>query len=263
MTKVKDIAALIEKTAPLNFQESYDNSGLQAGFPEDEVRRVLTCLDVTEAVVEEASRLGCELIVSHHPLIFRALKQISDRTYQQRCAVEAIRSGIAIYSAHTSLDNAPGGVNHKIASLIGMEPEGWLQPGPEGQGSGSGLVGKLLKPVPDTEFLAMLKRTFAVESLRHSMTSGRTITRVAVCGGAGAFLLPDAVRAGADCFVCGEFHYHDYFENQGVLLAELGHWQSEQYTMDLLSEMISAAFPSLEVMKTGINTNPIQYDSNE
>lgn len=260
MTKVKDIAALIEKTAPLNFQDSYDNSGLQVGFPESSVSKVLVCLDVTEAVVEEAERLGCELIVSHHPLLFRALKQVSDSTYQQRCAVSAIRSGVAIYSAHTSLDNARGGVNWKIAEIIGMEPSGWLAPNPDGLDAGSGLVGELLCPVSDFEFLAMLKEKFGVKCLLHSQTSGRTVRKVAVCGGAGAFLLPDAVKAGADCFVCGEFHYHDYFENKGVLLAELGHWQSEQFTVDLLAEMISRAFPELKVIRTSICTNPINYD---
>ena len=105
----------------------------------------------------------------------------------------------------------------------------------------------------------MLKDRFGVSCLMHSQTSGRTVRRVALCGGAGAFLLPDAIREGADCFVCGEFHYHDYFENKGVLLAELGHYQSEQFTMDLLADMLGSAYPSLEVIKTSIDTNPIRY----
>ena len=260
MIRVKDIAEALERTAPLQFQDDYDNSGLQVGFPSAEVGKVLVCLDVTEAVVQEAADKGCGLIVSHHPLLFRALRQVSDSTYQQRCAVSAIRSGIAIYSAHTSLDNAPGGVNHKIASLIGLDGLEWLSPKPETPDAGSGLVGNLPEAVEDRVFLATLKEKFAVDCLLHSRTSGRRIRRVAVCGGAGAFLLPDAVRAGADCFVCGEFHYHDYFENKGVLLAELGHYQSEQYTIDLLAGLLRPAFPGLEVVKTSINTNPIQYD---
>ena len=105
----------------------------------------------------------------------------------------------------------------------------------------------------------MLKDRFGVSCLMHSQTAGRTVSRVALCGGAGAFLLPDAIKEGADCFVCGEFHYHDYFENKGVLLAELGHYQSEQFTMDLLADMLGPAFPGLEVIKTSINTNPIRY----
>ena len=268
MARVQDIAAAIEKTAPLNFQDDFDklnfqddfdNSGLQAGFPSAEVGKVLVCLDVTEAVVQEAASLGCGLIVSHHPLLFHALKQVSDATYQQRCAVAAIRAGIAIYSAHTSLDNAPGGVNHRIASLIGLTGLRWLSPRPDGL-SGSGLVGELPSPVSAADFFAALKEKFGVSCLMHSPADGRSVSRVALCGGAGAFLLPDAIAAGADCFVCGEFHYHDYFENKAMLLAELGHYQSEQFTMDLLAELIGAAFPELEVIRTSINTNPIQYD---
>lgn len=259
MVRIEDIAAAVERTAPLRYQDDFDNSGLQVGFPSAEVRKVLVCLDVTEAVVEEASALGCGLIVSHHPLLFRALRQVSDATYQQRCAVEAIRRDIGIYSAHTSLDNAPGGVNHKIASLIGLEDLRWLSPKPDGE-SGSGLVGNLRRPMPDGEFLAMLGDRFGTRCLMHSQTCGRTVSRVALCGGAGAFLLPDAIREGADSFVCGEFHYHDYFENKGVLLAELGHYQSEQFTIDLLEDLLRSSFPELEVTRTAINTNPIQYD---
>ena len=260
MIRVNDIAAAVERIAPLNLQDDYDNSGLQVGFPSAEVGKVLVCLDVTEATVQEASEKGCGLIVSHHPLLFRALRQVSDSTYQQRCAVSAIRSGIAIYSAHTSLDNAPGGVNHEIAARIGLDGAEWLSPKACRIDAGSGLVGNLPEPVEDRIFLSMLKQKFAVECLLHSQTSGRKIRRVAVCGGAGAFLLPDAIRAGADCFVCGEFHYHDYFENKGVLLAELGHYQSEQYTVDLLARIISSAFPELTVIRTSINTNPIIYE---
>ena len=139
MIRVKDIAEALERTAPLHFQDDYDNSGLQVGFPSAEVGKVLVCLDVTEAVVQEAADKGCGLIVSHHPLLFRALRQVSDSTYQQRCAVSAIRSGIAIYSAHTSLDNARGGVNHKIASLIGLDGLEWLSPKPEESSSIHGI----------------------------------------------------------------------------------------------------------------------------
>ena len=136
--KLKDIIGIIESRAPLRYQDDFDNSGLQVGSPGDEVRRVLVCLDVTEAVMDEAERLDCDLVLSHHPLIFKALRQVGDATYQQRCAVRAVRSGIAVYSAHTSLDNAPHGVNHKIAELLGLERLGWLSPRPDGE-SGSGL----------------------------------------------------------------------------------------------------------------------------
>ena len=209
--------------------------------------------------MEEAVRERCDLIVSHHPLLFKALRQVSDATYQQRCVVKALAAGIAVYSAHTSLDNAPGGVNHKIAGRLGLQDLRWLLPREDGQG-GSGLVGELPVPERDTDFLARVRKSFGIQCLQHSVLDGRMIRRVALCGGAGAFLMQDAVRAGADCFLSGEFHYHDYFENQGMLLAELGHYQSEQFTQDLLQEYLTKACPGLHVVKTALDTNPNCYD---
>jgi dinuclear metal center YbgI/SA1388 family protein len=257
--KLREVIAALEHLAPLRLQDEWDNSGLQVGFPESEIDQVLVCLDVTEAIVDEAIAAKCNLIVSHHPLIFKALRQVSDATYQQRCVVKALAAGISIYSAHTSLDNAPGGVNHRIAALLGLEKLRWLSPR-DGEDAGSGLVGELPASEPDAAFLARVQRTFGVECLQHSALDGRQVRRVALCGGAGAFLLHDAVCAGADCFISGEFHYHDYFENQGVLLAELGHYQSEQFTQDLLLEYLHKTCPGLTVRKTAINTNPICYD---
>ena len=149
--KVSDAVRAIEAAAPLQLQDEWDNSGLQVGFPDAEIHRVLTCLDVTEEVLNEASERGCDMIVSHHPLLFHPLRQVSCTTYQQRCVVDALRHGIAIYSAHTSLDNAPGGINYRIAYVIGLEDLHWLQPRPCMDG-GSGVIGTLQEAVPDTEF---------------------------------------------------------------------------------------------------------------
>ncbi len=257
--KLRVIIAALERLAPLRLQDEWDNSGLQVGFPESEVGRVLVCLDITEEVVDEAVAKGCNMIVSHHPLLFKALRQVSDATYQQRCVVRALSAGISIYSAHTSLDNAPDGVNHKIAEKLGLQQLRWLLP-KEGEDAGSGLVGELPRPEKDADFLARVKRIFGVQCLRHSALDGREIRRVALCGGAGAFLLRDAVRAGADCFLSGEFHYHDYFENNGVLLAELGHYQSEQFTQDLLQQYLISSCPGVEVIRTALDTNPVCYE---
>ena len=257
--RLKEIVAALERLAPLRLQDEWDNSGLQVGFPESEISGILVCLDVTEAVVDEAVARGANLIVSHHPLLFKPLRQVSDATYQQRCVVRALSAGISIYSAHTSLDNAPGGVNHRIAQLLGLQDLRWLVP-LAGEDAGSGLVGVLPQPETDRAFFARVKRLFGVQCLRHSATDGRQICRVALCGGAGAFLLRDAIAAGADCFLSGEFHYHDYFENGGMLLCELGHYQSEQYTRDLLQEYLAANCPGVRVDKTDLDTNPTCYD---
>ena len=258
MTKLKDIISLLELAAPRSLQESYDNSGLQVGFPDAEIGKVQVCLDVTEEIVAEAAEKGCSLIVSHHPLIFKALKTVSDATYQQRCVVKALTGGIAIYSAHTSLDNAPGGVNYKIASIIGLDNLSFLSP-LEGREGGSGVIGSLPEPMNDGDFVRMLAERFGVKCVRHSRLVGKTVSKVAICGGAGAFLAADARNAGADCFVSGEFHYHDFFEYPGLTLVELGHYQSEKFTVDLLADLLKSAFPALEVLKTEIDTNPIEY----
>lgn len=257
--KVRDIIAAIERVAPLRLQDEWDNSGLQVGFMDNDVSKVLVCLDVTEAVIDDAIERGCELVISHHPLIFKALSQVSDSTYQQRCVVKAIAKGIAVYSSHTSMDNAPGGVNYMIADLIGLRDLRWLQP-KEGENAGSGLLGTLPCPETDSDFLKRIKETFGVECLRHTECDGRKVSTVALCGGSGAFLMKDAIRQGADCFVTGEFHYHDYFENDGMLLAELGHFESEQFTITIFENILADAFPGLPVF-TFSKTNPVRYDA--
>lgn len=256
MTKVSDVIKAIEAVAPLRFQDEWDNSGLQVGFAGDEVNGILVCLDITEEIVDEALKKGCSMIVSHHPLLFHSLKQVSDCTYQQRCVAKAIKEGIAIYSAHTSLDNAPGGVNHKIAELIGLKSLEWIEPK---QDSGSGLVGELPEAMEPEQFLEKLKTIFKVEALRYSEPAGKPIRKVALCGGAGAFLMRSAAAKEADCFITGEFHYHDYFESDGMLLVELGHYQSEQYTQDLLKDILEKALPGIQIKITEIDTNPIRY----
>ena len=271
--KLKEIKSFLEGMAPLAVQESWDNSGLQIGCSDKDIHKVMVCLDLTEAVLDEAEAIGADLVISHHPLIFKGLKSISGSTYQERCVRKAILSDIAVYSAHTSLDNILGGVNHKIASLLGLSSLRWLDSGESAErcdekfggadavarASGSGLIGELKEPVAAAEFLHTVKTIFDVKALKHSpLPSTTTIRSVALCGGAGAFLLPQAVAKGADCFISGEFHYHDYFD-PGTLLIELGHYESEQFTQDLLKESLERAFPELEIVKTSINTNPQEW----
>ena len=287
--KLKEIKSFLEGMAPLAVQESWDNSGLQIGCSDKDIHKVMVCLDLTEAVLDEAEAIGADLVISHHPLIFKGLKSISGSTYQERCVRKAILSDIAVYSAHTSLDNILGGVNHKIASLLGLSSLRWLDSGESAEGcdekcggaaekscgegaegkcggadavaraSGSGLIGELKEPVAAAEFLHTVKTIFDVKALKHSpLSSTTTIRSIALCGGAGAFLLPQAVAKGADCFISGEFHYHDYFD-PGTLLIELGHYESEQFTQDLLKESLEKAFPGLEIVKTSVNTNPQEW----
>ena len=257
--KVRDIVNVIEQLAPPAIQDEWDNSGLQVGFPCSDVSKVLVCLDVTESVVEEAAGMGCGMIVSHHPLIFKALSQVGDSTYQQRCVVEALAKGIAIYSAHTSLDNAPGGVNHKMAELIGLKDLKWLLP-KAGADAGSGLVGTLPQPESDREFLKRLQTVFNVECLRHSECSGRAVRTVALCGGAGAFLVKKAVELEADLFITADMKYHDFFglENR-IIIADIGHYESEHFTKEIFYEIITKKNPTFAVDFAKNEKNQIKY----
>ncbi len=259
--KIKEIVSALERFAPLPLQDGFDNAGLQIGLTEAEATGALLCLDVTEAVVDEAITLGYNLIVSHHPLIFKGFKSITGKDYVERCIIKAIQNGIAIYSAHTNLDNAQGGVNFKIAQKIGLKEVEVLEPkaGMEVV-AGAGVIGELPEPETETDFLKRIKKLFEVGCVKHNKMTGRLIRKVALCGGSGAFLLPKAVAEGADVFITGEVKYHDYFyyEND-ILIAEIGHYESEQYTKEIFYSIIREMFPSLEVEMTRVNTNPIKY----
>lgn len=260
MTKRRIVDAL-EALAPLELQDGFDNAGLQVGLIDDEVTGVLLCLDITEDIVAEAVRKGCNLVVSHHPLIFKPLRQVTGATYQQRCVMEAVRHGITLYSAHTNLDNAEDGVNYRIASMIGLQDLEWIEEKAPAGGvsSGSGVIGRLPAPEKAEDFLLRLKRTFGVQCLMHTAPAGRTLERIALCGGAGSFLMDAARAKGADCFITGEMSYHHFFDADGMLVVAMGHYQSEQFTKDLLRDYLSARFPDLRIEMTETDTNPIQY----
>ena len=362
--KIKEIVSALERFAPLPLQDGFDNAGLQIGLTEAEATGALLCLDVTEAVLDEAIALGYNLVISHHPLIFKGYKSITGKDYVERCILKAIKNDIVIYSAHTNLDNAQGGVNYKIAEKIGLKNLKVLEPKEnsliklvtfvpdaqadsvrevlfaagcgnignydscsyslKGEGTfrakegahpfcgtigelhhenevrietilpiykkaevvkallsvhpyeepafdlyplqndwsqaGSGIVGELDESETELEFLKRIKKIFEVGCVRHNKLTGREIQKVALCGGAGAFLLPQAIRMGADVFITGEIKYHDYFGHEGdILMAEIGHYESEQYTKEIFYSIIRDLFPNFALQLSKINTNPIKY----
>lgn len=262
--KIKEVVNALERFAPLPLQESYDNAGLQVGLTETEVSGALLCLDVTEKVVDEAAALGCNLIVSHHPLIFRGLKKITDADYVQRTVMKAIRKGITVVSMHTNIDNAIDGVNFKIANKMGLDDVRLMEEktyiGQDTVIYGSGVIGAFDEPMAADDFIEMLKSRFDVECVQCNQLLRRKISRVAICGGAGSFLLDDAIRAGADAFVTGEMHYHEFFgHEQEIQIAVIGHYQSEQYTNEIFKSIIGKECPGVKTYLTKTNTNPIIY----
>lgn len=256
--QIKEIIDTLEEFAPLALQEDYDNAGVQVqSVPDEKVSGILLCLDITEDVIDEAVALHCNMIVSHHPLIFRARKKITTGDYIGRCICKAIQHGITLYAAHTNLDNAQGGVNFMMAEKIGLKNLRFLLAGAEG---GSGLIGELESPMPKSEFLAYVKQTFKAGVARFNDCVKPEVKTVALCGGAGSFLVDEAVGQKADAFITGEISYHHFFglEND-ILMVELGHYETEQYTIQLLQNIINARFPSIPISTTTVKTNPVNY----
>lgn len=343
---VSELCAWLERLAPRAYQEGYDNARLIAGDPSMPVQGVLCCLDSTEAVVAEAVERGCNLIVAHHPILFGGTKSLTGEDYVQRTLIAAIKADVAIYAIHTNLDHVRGGVNERLADVLGLVPEGRqiLQPKTgllyklvtfapkaeadavrdalfgagagvigaydrcsfnlEGTGSfrggtetnpfvgqpgeehrenetrievvlprhasgrvlaalrnthpyeevaydlypldnphpqvGAGMIGVLPDAMSEYAFLEHLKTALKAPMVRHTALRNKPVQRVALCGGAGIFLLGRAIAAGADAFVTGDVKYHQFFDaDSRLLLADVGHFESEQYTIGLLAETLA------------------------
>lgn len=362
--KVKDITEYLETIAPRAYQESYDNSGLLTGEPSQEVTGALITLDCIEEVVEEAIAKKCNLIIAHHPIIFKGLKKITGSNYVERTILKAIRNNIAIYAIHTNLDNVHTGVNRKIAEKLGLKNVKILAPKQdtltklatfipkahtdnvlqalyqagagqigdykncsfqtEGTGTfmpvgeanphtgklnkqesvredrvevifathlesrvigalktvhpyeevayyltrlananqevGSGMVGELEQPQEPIEFLKRLKSSMNLTAIRHTRLLDQKVKKVAVCGGSGSFLLPHAIRSGADFFVTADFKYHEFFDAEGkITICDIGHYESEIFTKELLGEILNEKFPTFAVNFSTTDTNPVRY----
>ena len=259
--KIRQVLDALEQFAPLPLQEGWDNAGLQLGLTEADVSGALLCLDVNEKIVDEAIRKGCNLIVSHHPLLFRGLKQISGADYVQRCVIKALKNDVVVVSMHTNMDNALGGVNWKIAERLGLQNSRFFaQKTIDGVEAGSGVIGELPSEMAADDFVLLLKRQFDVECAQCNELLRRPIRKVAICGGAGDFLLDDALRQGADVFITGEMHYHQYFGyEQRLQICVIGHYQSEQYTAEIFRDIINKECPDVRTEIAETNTNPIHY----
>lgn len=337
--KIKELAAYLETIAPTNYQEEYDNAGLIVGDPNAEIKGVLLCLDSTEAIVEEAISKDCNLIIAHHPIVFRGLKKITGKNYVERTIIKAIKNDIAIYAIHTNLDNVyHQGVNAKICQKLGLEYTEILVPkkalkqyaitvpaeqakivrnlmlnaglmevnatnaidytsegseeqvrltavAPSGMEHriqqalsktdgileintletpsptlGAGMLGYLHQPMSEMDFLQHLKQTMHAGVVRYTALRGQEVRAVAVCGGSGSFLLGNAIAKSADVFVTADFKYHEFFDADGkIVIADIGHFESEQFTIELLYEIISKKFSNFALHCTERSTNPVSY----
>jgi len=258
---INDITSYLESIAPVHLQEGYDNAGLIVGNPATEVTGVLTTLDCTETIVEEAKARGCNLVVAHHPIVFRGLKRFNGANYVERTVIKAIKDDVAIYAIHTNLDNVRDqGVNERIAQRLGLENLRLLGPKNEEATVGSGMVGELPAAMSESDFLHHLKSCMEVRVIKHTELLDHEVKTVALCGGAGGFLLGQAKQAGAQVFVTSDYKYHEFFDADGeIVICDIGHYESEQFTTQLLAELLSKKFPTFAVLCTERNPNPVRY----
>ena len=362
--KISEITNHLESIAPISSQESYDNCGLLVGDKNSEISNVLITLDCIETTIDEAIEKKCNLIIAHHPIIFKGLKKITGKNYVERTILKAIKNNIAIYATHTNLDNYMNGVNKKIGEKLGIKKTKILQPSlntlckiavyvpkmhqnhvmeamfnagagnighyaecsfsSSGHGTfkasanakpfvgeiekrhkedeikielivsthqtnkviqamlavhpyeevaydiypllnqnnfeGAGMIGELDSEISEIEFLQNLKRLFGCNVIRHTSLLNKPIKRIAWCGGSGSFLLAKAIVAKADIFITGDFKYHDFFDaDNQIIIADIGHFESEQFTIELLNELIQKKFPKFAPCLTGKITNPVNY----
>jgi dinuclear metal center YbgI/SA1388 family protein len=364
LMQIKEIIAVLEHLAPSALQEDYDNAGLITGSSDWECQGIVVSLDATEDVVNEAIEKNCNLIIAHHPIVFKGIKKINGKNYVEQTIITAVKNDIAIYAIHTNLDNVIHGVNGKIADLLGLinrrilapksgllqklsvfvplahktplmnalfeagagnigeysecsfssEGSGTYLPGANTnpylgkkgqrheemearvevifpawlqgkivrammvnhpyeevaydiyplvnsfQETGSGLVGELPHQCTEEEILKQFRIIFNIPVIKHTRLLGKPINKVALCGGAGSFLTAAAVASGADMYITGDIKYHEFFDAEGkLLLADIGHYESEQFTIHLLFDILKGKFPNFAVLKTGVNTNPVRY----
>ncbi len=361
---IGEIISALEKFAPLHLQEDYDNAGLITGNASSACTGVLLSLDATDEVVQEAIRRNCNLIIAHHPIVFKGLKKFNGKNYVERAIIAAIKNDIAIYASHTNIDNVIHGVNGKMADKLELihrrilapkaglicklqlyipqnhvaqmentlfeagaghignysecsfvsegigsfKPEDGAQPfvGSLGdrhteketkiemifpiwlknkvlnamkdahpyeevayeitsleninQQTGAGIIGEWQEALYERDAMEKIKSVFGLQVIRHTPFTGKKIKKLAICGGAGSFLTKTAIAQGADMLITADVKYHEFFDAEGrLILADIGHFESERYTIDLFADVLRQKFPNFALLKSEVNTNPVQY----
>ena len=252
----QEIINTIELVAPLGQQEGWDNSGLQVGQRQTDVCRVLLCTDVTDAILSEAINKQCQMIISHHPLLFHGLKRVEGLTMSERCVIMAIQHGIVIYSSHTAMDTYLHGVSGYAAEKLGITDYRILSPTAEGVGLG--VIGELPQPISITDLLKKLKETFVTPVIRYvtAKDNDQYVQTIAFCGGAGSEFIEEAVRVGADAYISADFKYHDFQLPDGrISVFDIGHFESEQFTKEIFRNLLQ---DKVECILASADCSPIK-----
>lgn len=257
---IRELLDYLEARVPLSQQEDFDNSGVQCGDTSHELSGVLVAIDTTEAVIDEAIEKGCNLIVAHHPALFRATKSITPDYYINRCVMKAIKHDIVLYAAHTSLDNDDDGINVYWARQMGLTDIQILQPQQGNPLIGGGVIGNLPHPVTISELLLLMKHFQPIRHVAHSKVLKEQVQRIAYCGGSGNFMLKSAAQSGADIFITGEAKYNDFYDAEElVTLMTIGHFESELLAKELLIGIMSEKRGNFAVYNATACINPVHY----
>ena len=257
---IAEVINAINDFAPLSLQESWDNSGVQVGDITAECSGVLLCVDATETIIDEAIARGCNLVIAHHPLLFRGLKQIVGKSLVERTVLKAIRRSITVFSAHTSLDSTRGGISWEMARMLGSEVTGILSPSTSDPSIGLGVIAEFSTPFTPEEFTAKVKQTFGSPICRCTAAPNATIQRIAMCGGAGGEFINEAIAAGAQAYISSDTRYHDFVDHASdIFLVDIGHYESESCAKDIFYRVITEKFPNFAVCKSELEKNPINY----
>ncbi|MEX0773055.1 MAG: Nif3-like dinuclear metal center hexameric protein [Balneolales bacterium] len=253
------ISAFFDNWAPESTKLDYDNIGLLTGSKNKPVKKVLTCLDVTEDVVDEALDLKCDLIVAHHPVIFKKLSRINPDNDIGKVLYKLISNDIAVLAVHTNLDAARGGVSFVMASQLSLKKNTFLTREENGPiPHGLGVIGEFDTKLGESDFLEHVKIKLNCDVIRYSGSRG-SIGKVAVCGGSGFSLAQSAMTLGADAYITSDIKYHDFFTGKtDFMLLDVGHYESESPIINIMRDVLRTKFPELIVESTSVNTNPIQ-----
>lgn len=249
--KLGEITEWIEKTAPLKLQESYDNSGLIIGSGDHEVSRVVVCLDADVAALGFARENGAELIISHHPCVFRGVKVFNPDTMEGAVLFAAIANHTAVYSVHTNFDSVQGGMGDLLCEEIGLRSVSVLKPAFVYKEHGLGRVGSYKTPVPFNAFMEILKNKLGVGTIREVGERPEKVGKVAVLNGSfDRSVIQDLVNFGPDVLLTGDLKYHDALElrYRGIYALDAGHYKTEIIFVRAFSEMLGKAFPELKIL---------------
>jgi len=251
------IADALEEFAPLDTQESWDNAGFSLGSRDSEVHGAVFGLDCTHELLDFAASCGADMVVTHHPLIFKGIRNISEETYAGSLIIRAVRMGITVYSSHTPMDKYTGGVSRLMASRMGLADVSVLED--DGSGIGLGIIGDLAEPMAADDFIINLKKWFSLEAVRCSRLPEGKICRVAACGGSGASLIETARRRGADAMVTGDVSYHYFLTDPQMLVADIGHFESECDIVKMMCDIVREKIPTFAARTIYSENNPVYY----